>query len=117
MTQPPPTLFVAILSYVQPLTEVDAAGADHVAWLQRGYADGVFLASGRRLPRTGGIILAKGASFEEVEARMRTDPLQERGLATVQIFPFQTNFATEAMRTAIAAAAANQTVKPEQAHD
>jgi uncharacterized protein YciI len=46
------TIFVTVLTYVGPIEDIDAAGADHVAWLKRGYDDGVFLASGRRIPRT-----------------------------------------------------------------
>lgn len=112
----PPSLFVVILTYVRPLGEIDAAGDDHVAWLQRGYDEGVLLASGRRLPRTGGIILALGATLDEVEARMRTDPLQQRALATAEIFPFQANMASDAMRTAIAAAASSQRDISEKTH-
>ena len=62
------TLFVVVLTYIRPLEEVDAAGPAHVAWLRRGYDRGVFLVSGRRVPRTGGVIIAKAASLPEVEA-------------------------------------------------
>ncbi len=56
------TLYVVVLTYIKPLEEVDDAIPAHVEWLKKGYADGLFLASGRRLPRTGGVILAKCAS-------------------------------------------------------
>ncbi|WP_175128625.1 YciI family protein [Achromobacter piechaudii] len=99
-----PNLFVVVLTYVAPLDEVDAAGKDHVAWLERGYDRGVFLASGRRVPRTGGIILASAASMEEVQAWMRQDPFQSRGLATAEVFPFEVNMMSGGMKAAIAAA-------------
>jgi uncharacterized protein YciI len=98
-----PKLFVAILTYVVPIEQIDAAGKDHVAWLQRGYDSGVFLVSGRRVPRAGGIILASAASAEEVEAWMSRDPFQLRGLATVEIYPFEANMVSEAMKAAIEA--------------
>lgn len=98
-----PKLFVIVLTYVAPIDQIDAAGKEHVAWLQRGYDQGVFLASGRRLPRTGGIILASAASIEEVEAWMHLDPFQSRGMATAEIFPFEANMASEAMKTALEA--------------
>lgn len=98
-----PKLFVAVLTYVAPIEQIDAAGKDHVAWLQRGYDQGVFLASGRRVPRTGGIILASAASVEEVEAWMRQDPFQSRGLATAEIYPFEANMTSDGMKAAIEA--------------
>lgn len=89
------TLYVAVLTYVRPLEEIDAHIPEHVEWLKLGYRDGVFLASGRRVPRTGGIILAKGASLKEIEERMRQDPFQKLGLATVEILPFEPSMTAE----------------------
>lgn len=102
-----PKLFVTILTYVAPIEQIDAAGAEHVAWLQRGYDYGIFLASGRRVPRTGGIILARAASIDQVEAWMRQDPYQARGLATAEIYPFEGNMMSEAMRAAVRAGASS----------
>ena len=104
MTIEPPRLFVAILTYVRPLEEIDAAGQDHVAWLKRGYEEGAFLVSGRRVPRTGGVIIARGTSLADGEERMRQDPLQSGGLATAEVFAFEGNLMSDAMRAAIAAA-------------
>ncbi|WP_127077981.1 YciI family protein [Rhodomicrobium lacus] len=92
------TIYVAILTYVRPVEEIDAQMQAHVAWLRKGYEDGAFLASGRRVPRTGGVILAKGDSLEEVEARLNEDPFQRLGLATVEIIPFQASMAAEAFK-------------------
>lgn len=98
-----PKLFVVVLTYVALIEQIDAAGKDHVAWLQRGYDQGVFLASGRRVPRTGGIILASAASVEEVHAWMHQDPFQSRGLATAEIYPFEANMMSDGMKAAIEA--------------
>jgi uncharacterized protein YciI len=57
-------VFVLLLSYVKPLEEVDALMREHVAWLRRHYDAGRFVASGRRIPRTGGVILARGDDRE-----------------------------------------------------
>ena len=98
---PPPLLFVAVLTYLRPLAEMDAAGPDHVAWLQRGYDDGSLLASGRRVPRTGGIIIARGTDVAEVEAHLRTDPFQQRGLASAEMYPFEAVMLSDAMKAAL----------------
>jgi uncharacterized protein YciI len=55
-------MFVVTLTYVKPLAEIDALIPAHIAWLERQYAAGHFLASGRRVPRVGGVILAQGVS-------------------------------------------------------
>lgn len=47
------TIAVVVLTYVKPLEEVDAQFAAHVEWLKQGYAEGIFLASGRKIPRSG----------------------------------------------------------------
>ena len=54
----PLPMFVVLLNYEKPLEEIDDLMSDHMAYLRRCYASGVFLASGRREPRTGGVILA-----------------------------------------------------------
>ncbi len=56
----------------------------------KGYADGLFLASGRRIPRTGGVILAKCDSRETRQARLSQDPFQQLALARTEImFPLR----------------------------
>lgn len=88
-------LYIAVLSYVKPLSEVDALLPAHVEWLRKGYDDGIFILSGRRNPRTGGVILARGSSIEEIQARMKEDPLQHQGLATLEIMPFEPTMSAE----------------------
>ncbi|WP_051273147.1 YciI family protein [Sphingomonas phyllosphaerae] len=99
---PTPLLFVAVLTYLRPLEDMDEAGPDHVAWLRRGYDAGRLLASGRRVPRTGGVIIARGTDVAEVEAYLRTDPFQQRGLAVADIYPFEAVMLTDPMRAALA---------------
>lgn len=42
-------LYIAVLTYIRPVEEIDACLADHIAWLEEGYAAGAFIASGRRV--------------------------------------------------------------------
>ena len=51
----------------------------------------VFIASGRKVPRTGGIILALAKSKEEIEQIIREDPFQIHNLATFSITEFLTS--------------------------
>ncbi|WP_449507744.1 YciI family protein [Enterobacter ludwigii] len=89
------TVYIVILTYIKPLDEIDAAIPAHVEWLKKGYAEGIFLASGRRSPRNGGVILAKCESLASFEERLREDPFQKLKLATVEIIPFEPSMKTE----------------------
>lgn len=85
-------LCVVLLSYVRPLDEVDAQMAAHVAWLDEGFAQGVFLVAGRRTPRSGGVIVMRGER-EAVERVVATDPFVTSGVATVEVVLFSASFA------------------------
>jgi uncharacterized protein YciI len=81
-------MFVIELTYKVDLAEIDAAMKPHVAWLQRQYAAGIFVASGRKVPRDGGIILAVGHDRAQIEAVVRQDPFVARGLAEFRLIEF-----------------------------
>lgn len=82
-------MFVIELIYKVPLPEIDAAMKSHVAFLNTHYAAGRFLASGRKVPRDGGVILAIGESREAIEAIVREDPFVASGLADYRIIEFR----------------------------
>ena len=82
-------MFVLLLTYTKPLAEVDALMREHVAWLKQQYADGRFLVSGRQIPRTGGVILARGDDRAEIEALAATDPFVSGGVATCEVVEFR----------------------------
>ncbi|WP_434659243.1 YciI family protein [Klebsiella sp. MISC125] len=87
------TIAVIVLTYVKPLDEVDAQLSAHVEWLKKSYADGLFLASGRKIPRSGGVILAKGDNMDLLRAWLSQDPFQQSGVAKVDIIPFEATMA------------------------
>ena len=68
-------MFIVTLTYTAPLAVVDELVPAHRRWLEEYYSGGVFVASGRRVPRNGGVILARGVSREELERILATDPL------------------------------------------
>jgi uncharacterized protein YciI len=82
-------MFVIELTYRAELAEIDAAMRAHMAFLNKHYAAGRFLISGRKVPRDGGIILALGSSRAEVEAIAREDPFVARGLADFRVIEFR----------------------------
>ena len=82
-------MFVIELTYKAPLADIDASMRAHVKFLNKYYAAGNFLVSGRKIPRDGGIILAVGDSREQMEAIAREDPFHVRGLADVRVIEFR----------------------------
>jgi uncharacterized protein YciI len=81
-------VYLLISRYLKPLDEVDASLADHRAYLKRFYDEGLFLVSGPRVPRTGGVIVAKLASRSQAEEFLRNDPFVQRGIAAYEIIEF-----------------------------
>jgi uncharacterized protein YciI len=82
-------MFVIELLYKAPLAEIDAAMAAHVAFLNKYYAAGTFVVSGRKIPRDGGIIIAVGSTRAAIEAIVREDPFVKRGLAEFRVVEFR----------------------------
>jgi uncharacterized protein YciI len=82
-------MFVIELTYRAVLAEIDANMTDHVAFLNKHYEAGNFLVSGRKIPRTGGVIIAVADSELEIDAIMRDDPFVTRGLADYRIIQFR----------------------------
>ncbi len=84
-------MFVIDLHYVVPLEELDKHMTKHVQFLKKYYAKNIFVASGRKVPRTGGIILALTSSKEELEEIIKEDPFFTHKLAEFSIQEFLTS--------------------------
>ncbi|MGW7460300.1 YciI family protein [Streptomyces sp. NPDC054797] len=81
-------MFVMELTYIAPIEDVEDLLDAHIAWLDGYYASGVFLASGRKVPRDGGVILAGGVSRPEIERIAAEDPFTVAGVCTYRITEF-----------------------------
>jgi uncharacterized protein YciI len=81
-------MFVILLHYLKPLSEVDRFVDEHRAFLERHYAAGHFLLSGRQEPRTGGVILADAPTREQIEAIVGEDPFHREQIARYEIVEF-----------------------------
>lgn len=84
-------MFIIDLNYIVPLDQIDALMTDHVKFLRKYYKLNVFVASGRKVPRTGGIILALADSKESIEQIISEDPFYTHKLAEFTITEFQTS--------------------------
>lgn len=81
-------MFVLELTYTAPLDRVDALSADHLAWVDAHFAAGTFVASGRKKPRDGGVILAVGDDRAAVEALVAADPFVTGGVCAYRVTEF-----------------------------
>ncbi len=87
-------MFVIILTYTKPLEIVDRHLEAHVEFLKKNYENKVFIASGRQVPRTGGVILARGESKEALQRIIQNDPFYKSGVAEYQIIEFVPSMTT-----------------------
>lgn len=81
-------MFVVSLTYKKPIAEVELHLAAHIAYLEQYYAAGTFIASGRKVPRTGGIILAKAATRTALELILQQDPFAIADVAEFEVIEF-----------------------------
>ena len=88
-------MFIVELTYVRPIEAVEENLEAHVAYLKEYYAKGVFIASGRKVPRTGGIILARAASERELRDVLARDPFQRNGVAQYAVTEFVPSMTAE----------------------
>jgi len=81
-------MFVLELTYTAPVEAVDAEMEAHISWLDAQYAAGVFIASGRKVPRDGGVILAVGVDRAQIEKIAAADPFTVAGVCAYRITEF-----------------------------
>lgn len=95
-------MFIAILTYKKPLSEVDRFLAAHREYLAKHYAAGDFIASGPQNPHAGGVIMMKADSRASVEAIIAEDPLHINVIADYQIVEFTpTMFANDSLKSSL----------------
>jgi uncharacterized protein YciI len=76
------------ITYTAPLEKIDEVLPEHRAYLQLGYDSGMLLCSGPMTPRTGGVVLARAESIDDVKAYFAADPYRMRGMAEYRFVEF-----------------------------
>jgi uncharacterized protein YciI len=82
-------IFVVILTYLKPLSEVEKYLESHIVFLDKYYASNNFIVSGKRSPRVGGVILCRFSSLEEAQKVFKEDPFSVQGIAEYNIVEFE----------------------------
>lgn len=86
-------LFIIQLRYLKPIAEVERFLQEHRAYLQQGYAAGVFLLSGRQEPRVGGVILMSAADRAAVDGWIAQDPFYRERIAQYTVTQWHVSMA------------------------
>ncbi len=67
-------MYVVFLNNIRPVEEVETLLAGHIDWLNRYFDADIFIAAGRKDPRTGGMLLVRDIERERLEAILAEDP-------------------------------------------
>lgn len=67
---------------------VDQYLTSHAAFLDQGYRNNYFIVSGKRNPRTGGVIISQLQDRSKLEAFLKNDPFYIHEIADYEIIEF-----------------------------
>lgn len=94
-------MYVVLLTYVKPWSEVMRLAPEHRAYAARRYADGSYLMSGRKPDRSGGVILALAPNRASLDTILSGDPFWRESVARYDIVEFLPQMAAERFRDLI----------------
>ena len=82
-------MFIVNLTYIKPLDAVEKYLEKHIDFLNQYYTEGHFIASGRKNPRTGGIILMRAKNKDAVQEIIAHDPFYQNKIAQYDVIEFE----------------------------
>ena len=92
-------MYILSLSYITGLEEVDRVRDDHMAWVADQYDAGRFIASGAKVPRTGGVILVRAMPRDELDDVIASDPFTRAGVAAYDVVEFAATTVAEGLES------------------
>ena len=81
-------MYIILIRYVKPIEAVDQQKAAHSKYLDKFYAEGRMIVSGRRIDLTGGVLIANMAARAEVEQMIEGEPYKTSGVAEYEVIDF-----------------------------
>lgn len=81
-------MFIINITYKTELKKVDKYLSEHIEFLNEQYELKNFIASGRKIPRTGGIILSIIDSKSELKKIIEKDPFKINDVADYELTEF-----------------------------
>jgi uncharacterized protein YciI len=80
--------FLVLIEYKTPLENIIRVTEAHRNFLKSGYEKGLLLISGPKIPRTGGLVIAKASDLEEIENFFKDDPYNLNSYADYNFIEF-----------------------------
>ena len=78
-------MFIVLLKFSENKARAAEFMDGHKAWIQKGFADGVFAVVGSLQPEGGGAVLARGVNREALEMRVQEDPFVSQKVVEAEI--------------------------------
>jgi uncharacterized protein YciI len=78
-------MFIILATYKKPIEIVEQHLAEHISFLDRGYENNYFIVSGRKNPRTGGVIISQLKDRAQLEKIIAEDPFYRLEIADYEI--------------------------------
>jgi len=82
-------MYLLLLKYKVPIEQVERVTPAHREFLDKAYRSEKLLVSGPRVPRTGGVILTRVKTREEVDELVQADPFYTEEIADYEVVEFQ----------------------------
>lgn len=95
-------MFVVLLKFVANKARAPELMEGHKAWIDRGFADGVFLLTGSLRPGIGGAVVAHNTSLPELQRRVNDDPFVAEGVVGAEILDIATSRTDERLASLLA---------------
>lgn len=80
-------MIIIELTYIKPISDVEQFLEPHIQFLDKYYDQGIFIASGRKVPRDGGVILAMTDKAHAAEI-IKEDPFYQQKIAEYRLVEF-----------------------------
>lgn len=73
--------FIVDIIFIAPFEQIEPIVPEHRNFLQTGYDKGLLLASGPKVPRSGGIVIARAESRQVIKDYFANDPYRTNNVA------------------------------------
>lgn len=90
-------MFLVLIEYKVPFEEVEPHVASHIDFVKSYVEKHKFVLTAKKVPRTGGVVLANFESKEELILVLKEDPFWVHDLANFDIIELQISQVSEAL--------------------
>lgn len=95
-------MFIVLLRFSDDKAKAGQFMEGHKAWIERGFADGVFSLVGSLQPGLGGVVFAQNTSLSELRARVDADPFVIENVVSAEILEVAPARVEERLRSLVA---------------